>query len=182
MKHVKSLGLLAIAATALMAFAGTASASTATSPAGTTYTSNITATSSNIKLHGAFVTIECAHSEFKGKIESHGAGVDAGGNLSSLTFTGCNYATTTTKSGGFRFTSLRAFFSFGMWFHVHTSVGACGFTTNNTQIGSVTTGSNAVIDINSAKVPRTSGNFLCGSSGTLTGTYTITTPSSLDID
>ena len=181
MKYVKMLGLLAMAAAALMAFAGTASASTLTSPKGTTYTGNITATSTNSKLHGSFVTVECSHSEAKGKVEEHGA-VDAGGKVSSLTFTGCNYVTTVTATGKLNINSSNAVFSSGAVIHVHTSVGTCTFTTNATQVGTLTEGAGATLDINSAKIPRTGGNFLCGSSGTMTGNYTITTPSSLYLD
>ncbi len=182
MNYIKMLGLLAIAAAALMAFAGTASASVLTSPEGTTYTSSITATSTNSELHGSFVSIKCSHSEMKGKIETHGAGQDAGGNLSSVTFTGCNYPVTTTTYGSGWFSSLARFFSLGFLFHSHTSVGTCTFTTNNTDLGTLTEGKNAYISINSAKIPRTGGNFLCGSSGTWTGSYDLTTPNDLWVD
>ena len=181
MKYIKMLGLLAIAAAALMAFAGTASASTLTSPEGTTYTGNFTATSTNLELHGSFVTIKCTHPEMKGSVEQHGA-ANAGGKISSLTFTGCNYPTTVTAGGIMVFTSANgALWSLLAW-HLHTSVGTCTFTTNNTPIGTLVEGKNAYISINSAKIPRTGGNFLCGSSGTLTGTYDLTTPNDLWVD
>jgi hypothetical protein len=164
-----------------MAFAGTASASTLTSPEGTTYTGNIVATSTNIELDGAFVTIKCNHSESKSTVQQHGA-VSAGGSVTSLTFTGCNYGITITK-GGFQIIHPNGTItSIGAEIDIHTSVGKCVFTTNNTTIGVLTEGAPAVHDINSAKIPRTGGNFLCGSSGTLTGSYTITTPSSLWVD
>jgi hypothetical protein len=66
-----------------------------------------------------------------------------------------------------------------------TSVGTCIFTTASTAIGVLTgtdaTGSTAVLDI-SGKIPRTGGNFLCGSSATWTGSYSFTSPDSLWID
>jgi hypothetical protein len=61
-------------------------------------------------------------------------------------------------------------------------VGECVFTFNGTQIGTLTSGNPAKLDVSSAKIPRTGGNFLCGSSGTWTGSYTVNTPSSLYVD
>ena len=184
MKYVKMLGLLAVAAAALMAFAGTASATTFTSNEGET--PSLAATSTNSKLDGAFVTVECSHSEAKGKVEAHGAGVNASGNISSLTFTGCNYTTTVETAGSLSINSSNSVSSTGAKVSIATSVGTCVFTTNNTTVGSLTesseTGGKAVLDINSAKIPRTGGNFLCGSSGTWTGNYTVNTPSTLNVD
>jgi hypothetical protein len=67
-----------------------------------------------------------------------------------------------------------------------TSVGTCTYTTNATSIGTLTTtaqtGKTATLDIVSSPIPRTEGNFLCGSSATWTGNYTVTTPDNLWID
>ncbi len=182
MKYVKMLGLLAVAAAALMAFAGTASATTLTSPEGTTYTGEIVATSTNSKLDGSFVTVECSHSQAKGNVEGHGAGVDVTGKISSLTFTGCNYTTHVKAAGSLAINSSNGVSSTGASVEITTSVGTCVFTTNGTSVGSLTEGTGATLDINSAKIPRTGGNFLCGSSGTWTGSYEVTTPGSLWVD
>lgn len=184
MRYIKILGLLAVA---LAAFATTASASKLTSPTGTTYTSEIGMTSTNWALHGTFVTVKCSHVATRGKVEVHEGGKDAGGKLSSWTMTGCNYTSKVKSEGTIEFTSSQTVFSTGADFEIATSVGTCGFTTNNTFIGNLTdshdTGENtAVLDHNSAKIPRTYGNFLCGSSGTLTGTSTFTTPDTLYVD
>ncbi|HXR61107.1 MAG TPA: hypothetical protein VN732_07270, partial [Solirubrobacterales bacterium] len=68
---------------------------------------------------------------------------------------------------------------------IATSVGSCIFTTSNTSIGLLTptpdTGGHATLDINSP-IPRTGGNFLCGSTATWTGNYTVVTPSTLYLD
>jgi hypothetical protein len=181
MKYVKMLGLLAVAAAALMAFAGTASATTLTSPEGTTYTGEIAATSTNSELDGSFVTVKCGHSEAKGSVEEHG-GATAGGNVSTLTFTSCNYEPTVITRGHLTIHPNREITHTGATIHIHTSVGTCGFTTNSTTIGTLTEGKNASMDINSAKIPRTSGNFLCGTSGTWTGSYDLTTPNDLWVD
>ena len=181
MKYVKMLGLLAVAAAALMAFAGPASATILTSPAGTTYTGAIEATSTNGELHGSFVTVKCTHSVAKGSVASHG-GAEVHGNVSSLTFTGCNYATTVGKAGSLTISGTNAVKSTGAEVSIHTSVGTCVFTTNGTPVGTLTEGTPAVLDINSSKIPRTGGNFLCGSSGEWTGSYDLTTPNDLWVD
>ena len=182
MKYVKMLGLLAVAAAALMAFAGTASATNLTSPEGTTYTGEITATSSNSELDGAFVTVKC-HSHIQGHVTSHG-GTYVHGHIDVLQFTGCNYTTTVTNAGSITIhkTSGNVVTSTGAEVSIATSVGTCVFTTNGTSVGSLTEGTNASLDIASAKIPRTGGNFLCGSSGTWTGSYDLVTPNNLWVD
>jgi hypothetical protein len=187
MKYVKMLGLLAVAAAALMAFAGTASASTTTlTSGGTAYTGEIAATSTNGELDGAFVTVKCGHSEAKGTVAEHG-GAEAKGTISSLTFTSCNYETTVKNAGSLAINGTgNGVKSSGAEVSIHTSVGTCVFTTNSTTVGTLTdsseTGGKAVLDINSSKIPRTGGNFLCGSSGTWTGNYTVNTPANLVVD
>ena len=180
MKHFKTL---IVAAAALMAFATTASASTLTSPEGTTYTGEIVATSTNSEIHMTFVSIKCSHSGIKFKVEQHGA-ANAGGKVSSLTFTGCNYSTTVIKPGSLEITSSNAILSKGFEIAIHTSVGTCIITTfeTGTNVGTLSEGKNASWNINAAKIPRTGGNFLCGSSMTWTGSYDFTTPNDLWVD
>ena len=183
MKHMKILGLLAIAATALMVFAGIASASTVTSPAGTAYTSTIKASAGTTELVGSFTTVKCTSSTVEGNVKTHGAGITAEGPITSLTFSGCNYEVTVKKPGNLiahangggnaTLTSDKAEVV------VHTSVGECVFTTNETHIGSLTGGTPAKLTIASAAIPRTGGNFLCGSSAKWSGTYTVNTPKTL---
>jgi hypothetical protein len=57
----------------------------------------------------------------------------------------------------------------------------CVFTTNNTHIGTVTTGEHATMHIDSAAIPRTGGSIFCGSSGEWTGSYKVTHPTNLSI-
>lgn len=204
MKYVKMLGVLAVAAAALMAFAGSASASNLTSPTGTTYTNTITATAGATTLHGSFVSVTCNKSHVKGKVSQHGAGVTVKGNIEELSFTECNFPTTVETTGSLEVHPIRpkvsphttclaadgdtcdgTLTSTGAKVTITTSVGSCTFTTNATPIGTVTgtstTGSKAKLDI-SGTIPRTGGSFLCGSSGTWTGSYTVDTPSTLWID
>ena len=187
MKYVKMLGLLAVAAAALMAFAGTASATSLTSSSGTTPA--ISASAGATSLDGAFTTVTCQKSEVSGSVTGHGAGVPVSGPISTLHFKECNYPVTVEANGTLSVvaatpTGNGTLSSSGAKVSIHTSVGTCVFTTNNTDIGTVTgsnnTGGNAVLDI-TGKIPRTAGNFLCGSSGTWTGSYTINSPASLEV-
>ena len=181
MRYVKSLGLLAVAAAALVAFAGTASATTLTSPEGTTYTGEIKATSTNSELHGAFVTVKCNHSELRGDVTSHG-GAEVGAHIDQLTFTECNYPVTVTLNGTISINGSNVVKSIGLTIDIHTSVGTCVFTTNSTVIGSLWEGIKAFFRMLLGKLPRTGGNFLCGSSGEWTGDYDLTTPNDLWVD
>ena len=175
-----STGLFALIA--VLAFASTASASTLTSPEGTAYTGEIAARSTNSEFDGAYITVKCGNSETKGKVETHGAGTNAGGVVSYLTFTECNYPITVKTNGTLHINSSNEVISNGAGFNIDTSVGTCVFTTTNTRIGTFTEGENAIWDSNSAKIPRTGGNVLCGSSLTWTGSYDFVTPNNLWVD
>ncbi len=174
-KHVKILGLLAAGAAALMSFAGPASATTITSPEGTAYTDFVNGYSSNTELDGAFVTVKCGNSNFSGYIWSHGSST-ALMSVSGLAFTECNYQVTVNNAGSLEIDSSNTVKSSGASIEIKTSVGTCVFTTLATDIGTLTEGKWPHLDINSAKISRTGGNFLCGSSGTWTGSYTIGIP------
>lgn len=198
MKYVKMLGLLAVAAAAMMAFAATASATTLTSPAGTTYTGTIHATNENghVSLHGENgVTIECA-STVEGKVEKHGTGVTVEGAISALTFTGCtNESVVTVLKKGTLIAHNIAGTTNGTLTSTGTEVKAsvkslfgtieCVYTTKETDIGTLTssavTNATATLDI-SATIPRTGGSALCGANGVWTGNYIVDTPMELFVD
>lgn len=74
-----------------MAFAGGASASTLTSPAGTSYTGTLKASSTNVTLTNmtTFGTIRCSQSESEGNVTKHGAGGAVVGDITKLTLTEC---------------------------------------------------------------------------------------------
>jgi hypothetical protein len=181
-----SIKAAAVAAAALMACAGTASATTVTSPVGTTYTSTIKMASANLSMHGAFLSISCTSSAMEGKIESHGAAATAEGDLSSFTMSGCNYAATVKKAGKLIFHATAGGNGTVTWtgaeWVMHTSLGECVFTTSGTDLGTFTGGTGAKLDVTAASVPRTGGSFFCGSTGELTGSYTVETPSSLTVE
>jgi hypothetical protein len=190
MKYIKMLGLLAVAAAALMAFAGSASATTVTSPTGTVYNGVIEATGSTTYLTGTWSAVECKHSEVKGEITTQGDGITAEGPITTLHFSQCNYPTTVIKSGSLVAHTDTAsadyngtLTSVGAEVLVHTSIGTCRFSTGTgTDIGTLTGGAPAKLAINSAKIPVTEGNFFCGNSGIWEGSYTVTNPTSLYID
>ncbi|HST68080.1 MAG TPA: hypothetical protein VLI94_00290 [Solirubrobacterales bacterium] len=176
MKYVKMLGLLAIAATALMAFAGTASA-TLTSPAGTKYGGEIIATSTNSQLDGT-VDITCTHSEVKGKPSAAGS---TSGTISSLTFTNCSRSVTVTANGSLAIASDGTVRSTGARVTVQTTILGfpvhCIYATNNTVVGKLTEGvAPAVMHIGSAPIPQEATSGLCGEDAEWTGTYTVKTP------
>lgn len=182
MRTLKSMGLGAMT---LLVFAATGHATTATSPSGTAYSGTVIAQSlGSTSFNGAFVTVTCNKAIIQWKVEKYGAGVTAEGKASSLTFTECNSPVTVLKAG---FISKHATFSgnatvtgTGQEIVIHGSVGACFFT-SNTHLGEIKGGAPAMFPADGTYV-RTGGSFLCGSSMRVTGTYGITTPSSLSFD
>ncbi len=196
MKYVKMLGLLTATATALLAFAVPASATTVTSSTGETPT--IHATAGELTLHGA-ATITCAGSTISGTISSHGSGVTASGSISSLSFSSCGNSHVTVlsngtgangtgtlelheKSGGGNESALT---SNGTRITLQlTSLGiSCIFETNNTDLGTLTGGEHAVLDIKAASIPRVAGDngIFCGSNGVWTGSYAFTHPTDFTV-
>jgi hypothetical protein len=194
MKYIKILGLLAVAAAAMMAFAGSASATTVTGPTlGTKGESTTTAqietptihavNEGHVKLHNSIVNIECS-STVEGTVTAHGPGIAASGPISTLVFNNCTNewvvdvenagslaihytsgSNGTLTSTGARVTATRAGLS-------------CIYETNATDIGTLTgeAGPNgeATLDI-AASIPRVGGSFLCGgSTATWTGSYITT--------
>jgi hypothetical protein len=131
--------------------------------------------------------VKCA-SSLEGQIETH-TETKASGKLSSLTFSSCNFPVTVNKSGSIEIEAIGegkgTVKSSGAEITIETSIDTCVFTTSNTDIGTLTgtgvTAGNAVLDL-SGTLPRTAGNFFCGTSGTLTGSYKFTTPSTLWVD
>jgi hypothetical protein len=194
MKFIKILGCTAAMCAAVLAFAATAFATVDTSPTGTTYTGTIKLENEGaISFHGAFTTIACNKFVIEEKIEKHGAGVTVGGNVSNVTVSECNFPVTILKKGSFEIhaatsgTEVNGTVTSSLAeVKVTTSVGECNFTTNATDLGTLTgtqaTGGAGTLDLNSAVIPRTGGNFLCGSSTTATGSFKTVTPSTTYID
>jgi len=176
MKYVKMLGLLAVAATALMAFASTASA-TLTSPPGTKYGGEIIATSTNFQLDGT-VDVTCGHSEVKAKPSSAGA---TSGTVTSLTYTSCSRSVTVTSLGTFSLHSDGTTRSTGKRITIQTTILGfpvhCIYTTDNTIIDQITEGvTPPVTHVISSPLLTDETSGLCGEDAEMTGTYTITKP------
>lgn len=193
MKHLKMLIPAFAVAIALLAPV-TASATQLTSPAGTLYTGTIHAASEfSMSWHGPYATIKCNKSTISGTVESHSSVTTAIVKLSSVSFTECSFPFKVVKPGTLEIHTDDSAVNdgngtitwSGMELTYETSIANCLFTTNNTDIGTLTgsdTG-NAKWDIppNTA-IPRTGHSVFCGSSSTLTGSYSITTPSTLTVD
>jgi hypothetical protein len=186
MNYLKMIGLAAVAAAALMSFGGTASATTPTSPSGTTYTGTVHLHFGRTELHGPFTTISCGTWTFHWKWESHGASVTAGGKISSININECNYPVKVLKAGSLEVHGTGGGNGTVTWsggeITIETSIANCIFTTSNTDIGTLTGGTPAKLDVNSAAIPRTGHSFFCGSGATWTGSGTVLTPGTLLID
>lgn len=209
MKYTKMLGLLAVVAAALMAFAGSASATILTSShkAATAYSGNIEAEleTGHAILHSenaptAF-TVECNKGVVTGEVTTVGSGATtAGGHVTGLSFEGCtNGSSVTVKKPGTLeiHTDKEAenindsnglLTSTGAEIEVLTPLGfKCIYTTEKTDVGTLTgsttrAGQTATLDIASKTINRTGGSPFCGTGGYWTGNYIVNTPMYLDVD
>ncbi len=173
MKHLKHLGLLVLAVVALSAFPASASASSVTTTTGgsaETPTIHAVNEGGHVVLANPIANIECS-STFEGFITSHGAGKPVEVELTSLSFTGCtnSWHVTVTALGTLSIS----------WTSGHngtvvsngikmatTRLGInCNYETNGTDIGLLTGGNSATLDI-SASITLASGSGLCTKEGT----------------
>ena len=215
MQHVKTLGLAAVAAAALMAFvgAGTASATelTCTNPPGTKVVCPASTTVIHAASEGHAVldssilgNVEC-NSTVEGLVTTAGdATHTASGSIKfgGLTFTNCtsavvqvlSYGTFEIHTEGTGANNNGTLTSTGAEWTVEKAGFHCIFSTNGTDIGTVTGSTTvakakgvetatATLDI-SATIPRTGGRSgaFCGPSAPLTGSYSIDNPDWLDVD
>jgi hypothetical protein len=200
MKYLKVLGLAAIAAAALMAFAGTASATTLTSPKGTALGVGAiihAEAEGHAVLDPPIGKIECP-STVEGEItNAGGAGLPVTGKITTLTFPNCTNGAVVTvlakgtlsiSSSGSNSGSLS---STGAEVTVEAFGFHCIFKTNATPLGTVTGSTepkaneftDATLDI-SAEISRTGGRSgaFCGEKAKWTGSYKVTKPTPLFID
>lgn len=195
MKHVKLLGLLAIATTALMAFAASASATQVTAPSGTLYTGGLTATNESTLTLKGVATVNCTASSLAvGKIDSHGAGVTAKGNISTLTLAGCDQHVAVKLNGTLEFhangggnatvtlTLATITIEFTTIFgNIH-----CNIDTKNTDIGELTSASgiasHGTLHLKGALPIEAGSIFLCGNSLEILGALKFNTPTGLRFD
>ncbi|HST69751.1 MAG TPA: hypothetical protein VLI94_08860 [Solirubrobacterales bacterium] len=181
MNYLKMLGLVAVAATALTAFAGTASAAVTTGLP----VAEIEATSTNFGADGT-VNITCAHSHFKLTMVENTANHPhkAGSTFATVTtwvWVSCSRTMTTTATGTMSIASDGTVRSIGARFTVQTTILGfpvhCIYKTENTVVGKLTEGvAPAKMHIGSAPIPQEATSGLCGEDAEWTGTYTVTSP------
>jgi len=192
MKHVKMLGLLIMAAASLMAFASSASAVPVltTVNGGTDYTGEIHATleKGTSALLKAGIEDTCTTSTALGHVTEN-TSIEAQGPLTALTFgseaTPCTQDTKTITAGSLTINDAGEVFTKGSRVEVKvTGLGiSCfyGAETGSVKIGTFDGGTPAKLTVNTTVLQRESGSstFFCAEKGTWTGTYVVTTPSTL---
>ncbi len=211
MKSLKMLGLAAIAAGALMAFAGAGTASatelTCTNPPGTKVmcepgTMIHAESEGHAVLDPPIGKIECVSTVTADTLNTGGAGETVEAKITSLTFTGCTNGATVTvleRAGAHPTGTLTihtteepinnldgTLTSTGTEVTVESAGFHCIFSTNNTDIGDLTgsskTKATPTLDI-SASISRTGGRSgaFCGTTASWTGSYKITEPDWMDV-
>lgn len=197
MKYLKTLGLAAIAATALLALGGvgTASATTLTGVGGAILPAETEIhgpSEGKVVLHTAIGKMEC-DSTIKMKTQNEGgAGLVVFAGVESLPWNNCVAGVAETLTTGLAVIkgiggNNGELTSSGFELTIEKAGFHCVYKTNNTKVGTVTgtatTGATATIDVSSV-VPRSGGRSgaFCGSTGTWTGAYKINTPDVLNVD
>jgi hypothetical protein len=208
MKYLKIIGLAAIAAAALMAFAGSASAtvlckanespcsSANTYPAGTRIHAELK--EGEAVLTAGFGNIQCKISTIEGKTANAGSSTETvHGAIEKLTFENCNggaCTVTVLKTGELEIhTELSTSNGNGTltakgqevttnctFFNVnYHCIWSTG--TTGTDLGTLTGGAPATLTAKEALISRTGGTsgVACGSSGKWDAVYKVTTPSPL---
>jgi len=187
MKHLKMLGLFAMAAAALMAFAGSASAQTLTAPAGTEYTGALESSlEGSALLKAGFAEITCTTGSVGGSVTTNNS-TEASGSITSVKFSNCGSATVTTLNNNGTLTILKSTHAVsGTGTEVTTAVAgtSCvyGLGATATALGTASNSASGVTLAISAKLPKISGGFLCASPATWTASYLVTSPKSSVLD
>jgi hypothetical protein len=194
MKYMKMLGLAAVAAMALMAFAGTASATelysgATTLKAGTVIDASLTG-SAILETTGGTVLNTCTGGTVKGKTANNGGPAETvKGNIEELTWTGCTRETITTKPGALEIhhiagTKDGTVIGSGSEVTINGLFGtSCVYGTGpGTHLGTLkgTTAGDATLAIK-ATVPLTIPNWLCPSTAVWNANYTVTQPTPLHV-
>jgi len=199
MKHLKMLGLAAMAAAALMAFAGASTASATTLTNGTTamkFGDGIHANNSGtVTLTTRFKNIECSGSTLGGAILSAGgAGQGVSVSVSSLTWSGCNCEVKTLAGGILTITGggTNSGFIMGGGAEITAQCNGtifgnvhCIYATIATELGSIHGGMGATINISGAAgahLTPLNTSFLCNELTSWDATYVVDAPSTLNID
>ena len=193
MKYLKILGLAAIAAMALMAFAGTASAAQLTAPAGTvvktgtTISSTLKAkTSAVLSDTSGFIQNTCATSSVSGKTLNE-SGITITGNIELLTFENCNRPTKTLNGGKLYIDAVGTVKGSDSEVETETLTGLCVYgTSTSTHLGTLTNATSAtghaslVINAVLPLIKTVEGS--CYSDARWKAEYTVTSPLGLVAD
>jgi hypothetical protein len=196
MKHLKMLGLAAIAALGLMALvgAGTASATTlSTDSAGTVkyavgqeiHSTLKSGTSALLETTGGSKIATCTGSTTKGSIEGSNTGTSVGGAISVLTWEGCSQTTDNLALGSLAIlkngTDEGSVIGTGSKVTLGVFGVSCVYGTGEgTTLGTLKGGTTPELKI-SATLPKIEGGFLCPGAGIWTAEYIVTTPHALHI-
>lgn len=200
MKHLKMLGLAALAVAAVMAFIGASSASATvlckttpvsnSCPSGWDYPAETTihaTVEGTVHLVAGFVNDTCANGTVRGKTaNTGGASETVNGSIEVLTFEECTCPTTVITKGSLEIhwipgSNNGTLTGRGSEVTVNCSGVTCTYGTaaNGTDLGkatgSATDTEKATMDI-SATLPKLAGSFLCPSTGEWTGAYWVTEP------
>lgn len=201
MKYLKTLGLAAIAAAALMAFLGAASASATVlckaveSPcsAANKYTVGTRigfslASGTTLRWVNGGTTLEtCTGAVLKSDITNAGSAISTvTSENKTLSFSGCTFANGFTQLGGLEIHNITSTSNGTVtasgeigWTFNNPSFGSCvyGWTTGGV-VGIITEGKPATLDLNTNIVKLAGSSILCPPNGTLEGNLVQTEPTS----
>jgi hypothetical protein len=185
MKHLKMMGLAAIAALGLLAFvgAGTASADLYTDeaktikyPIGTTIESSLVTGKSAVLKSGSTVIATCTGGSVHGTTETETGTVTGSVKKEDLTWTGCSQTTHTVADGKLSIESNGTVTSSGSQVTLGIFGASCTYgTQEGTTLGTLSSGAEPKLVIK-ANIPRVAGGFLCPSTGTWEAEYVVTAP------
>lgn len=158
-----------------------------TAPTGTVATPTLKAESEgHIGIDHPLTTIQCQWS-LEGTTSSHNGGAVVI-PLTSLTTSGCtdSWHATTVTPGKLEITKTSGYNGTVRWtggtVELTRSGTTCSYKTDSTDLGTITAGSPATIDIE-GKLPFHGGSALCGTEAyPLTGSFKVTSPSALYVD
>jgi hypothetical protein len=188
MRYLKMLGLIGMAAAALMAFAGSASAQTFTAPAGTEYTGGWKLSlEGSIKWSLGFAEITCTGGSATGSFTTNN-NTEVSGSITSWSFSSCKEGQTVdTLNNNGTLTILKSTHAVsGTGTEVTFAVGgvSCVYSlgSTSTPLGTASNTESGVTFTVHATLKVTMGGFLCANPGTVQASFRLTTPLSSVLD
>jgi hypothetical protein len=197
MKHLKMLGLAAIAALGLLAFvgAGTASATTLFTnsnltgayASGTEVHSNLTTGKTAVLTDGSGnPLVTCTGSTVAGKT-SNTTGTTISGSITALTFSGCDTTVDVLANGSLEIEKTSKanegkVTGKGSQVTVTIFGVSCTYGTGTgTTLGTITGGTAPILNITAVGLTKVAGGFLCPSTAGWDANYTVGTPHAIYI-